>query len=347
LNNIGTGIRVGNVENGSIFNNTITNTGAKSRERWGILAGGGVSGANKNIFANNTIVNTQYPFEVGENDNLIVYNNLFDQGNGIWVTGNNNVVANNSVQDAGGSGGIWIRNSVNTTISKNFLYKNWEGITLENSNDSTISSNNIIENGYGVHLDPYSAHNLVSLNIFRMNIAEGIPQAVDYGINNIFTQNYWHEWTSPDVNEDGFVDNSYSLDGLANNVDSLPLVSTDQISILHLLSIPLIFYPEEGATLNRTVVIQWGASFDSEEHSVSYSISYSLNNGNSWTLIASDLTSTSYSWDTSALPLGSKVLIQIVATCSEGSSVTYISARPYNIPHSIGPFLFYLFPSLL
>lgn len=331
LNNIGTGIQVWNVENGNIFNNTITNTGAPSLERWGIAAGG-ESGANKNIFASNTIVNTQYPFDVGGNDNLIVNNNLFDQGNGIWVTGNNNVVANNSIQDAGGGGGIVIRNSVNTTISRNFLYRNWEGITLENSNDSTISSNNIRENGYGVHFDPYSAHNLVSLNIFRMNTARGISQAVDDGNNNIFTQNYWHEWTSPDVDEDGFVDNPYTLDGLANNGDYLPLVSTDQINVLHLLSIPTILQPEEGATLNRTVVIQWSASIDSEGHSVFYTLSYSLNNGNSWTLIASDFTSTSYSWDIPGPPLGSKVLLQIVATCSEGSSVTYFSARPYNIP---------------
>ena len=331
-NNLGTyGLWLHNIRNGIVSNNTITNTGAHDVERWGISAAGD-SGANNCIFVNNTISNTQYPFDLYGDGNLIINNNLYDQSNGFWIMGNSNVITYNSVQDGGN--GIWLHDAWNSSISYNHFYNNGEGIFMENCVGSLIITNQIIENnGFGINLDSGSNNNLITLNYFDWNRqAPTSSQANDDGFNNVFTKNYWTELTSPDVNGDGYVDSGYVIDGLTEkNVDLYPLTSTDQLSSQHFLSFPLIIQPNDGAILEGLAIIQWNPSFDSSGHPILYNLSYSLDEGTTWNQIASNISGTGYTWNTSSLPEGSKVWLKVSVTCTEGESIAFISAIPYLI----------------
>ncbi|MCK4567811.1 MAG: hypothetical protein KAU48_10945, partial [Candidatus Thorarchaeota archaeon] len=48
-------------------------------------------------------------------------------------------------------------------------------------------------------------------------------QVCDDGTSNLVSQNYYDDWSSPDVDTDGYVDSPYALDGDAENQDDLPL----------------------------------------------------------------------------------------------------------------------------
>jgi hypothetical protein len=59
-------------------------------------------------------------------------------------------------------------------------------------------------------------------------------QAAEYetttGLVNSFSYNYWDDWTEPDNNNDGVVDEPYLLDGDINRYDEFPLTSPNAIS---------------------------------------------------------------------------------------------------------------------
>ncbi|MFX0093784.1 MAG: LamG-like jellyroll fold domain-containing protein [Candidatus Hodarchaeota archaeon] len=83
----------------------------------------------------------------------------------------------------------------------------------------------------------------------------------------------------------------------------------------HTLSVPTIFYPNGGETLEGAVDIRWNASSDSLGHAVTYTVFYSANGGSNWTKLGSSLTGTSYTWDTTTAEDGTTYLIRVLATC--------------------------------
>ncbi|MFX1506643.1 MAG: right-handed parallel beta-helix repeat-containing protein [Promethearchaeota archaeon] len=109
------------------------------------------------------------------------------------------------------------------------------------------------------------------------------------------------------------------------------LIENDQ------LSPPTILSPNGGETLNETVTIEWTASLDSLNHSITYTIYYSADNGATWTQIATGLTSTSYVWDTTTVSNGFSYLIKVVATCSEGETEEDLSDGLFTIQNVIPP----------
>jgi parallel beta-helix repeat protein len=239
------GIYLSNVKNGAIINNTLKNALGGNNERSGIAI---THESSYNTVTNNTFFNIEFPLVVNGYVNLIEYNQLYDNINGIFVRGNNNTISNNTVQDAGGGFGLEIGNSDSNTISHNLLIQNNGGINLENSNNSKIIGNIIVNNYVGAFFDLKSTNNLVTMNIFQSNPA----QAVDNGISNTFDHNFWNEWTSPDNDVNGIVDAIYLIEGSAGNTDPSPLVSGDQIDSLHILSFPTLIQPREGESLNET-----------------------------------------------------------------------------------------------
>jgi parallel beta-helix repeat protein len=315
------GIHLSNTSYGYIINNIIKNANGGNNERGGIHLS---SGSNNNIILNNSIYNVEFPYDIIGSNNSIISNTLFNNVNAIWVNGSDNIIANNSIQDADGGPGIIIRDSSNTRIFNNFLYNNHQGIIFENSDDNLITYNSIIDSGYGVSLILNSDNNLVSLNTFYRNVQGSISQAYDNGKNNIFSQNFWNDWVSPDMDENGFVDSPYMIDGPVNNSDPFPLISIDQINNLHTLSIPIIEKPTEGSQLNKTTFIHWRPSIDSKGHSVMYNLSFSLDKGKNWITIVSALSANSYTWDTSTLSSNSQVLIQVIASCSDGFCLSIV-----------------------
>ncbi|MFW9856838.1 MAG: NosD domain-containing protein [Candidatus Thorarchaeota archaeon] len=315
------GIVFSHVKNGAIINNVLKNTLGGNNERMGIIL---ADNSSYNTIANNTLFNIEFPIAVDGNNNLIEYNQLHDNINGISIRGNNNLIANNTIQDAEGGPGIQIGDALNNTISQNMLLQNFYGIDLVNTNNCKIIQNSIVSSKIGVVLGLKSTNNLVTTNIFQNNL-DLTSQAVDNGINNMFHQNYWSEWTVPDDNGNGIVDNVYLIEGRAGNTDPFPLASVDQIDGLHFLTFPSLIRPKKGELLAEYSLLQWNSPNDSMGHSISYSLYFSSDNGNSWVQLIINHTSTYYTWDTSSLTDESQVLIKIVALCSDGWITAYFS----------------------
>jgi parallel beta-helix repeat protein len=314
--------------------------------------------SNHNIITNNTIYNNPsfgVNLNEGSRNNLITDNAVFSNNlDGIYLdSSNNNLISNNLVHNNGWTGiklghssdkniisrnnvynntefGLWLGeggSSDENIISNNsFHNNNWGEIKLESSFNNTLTSNMISNNAvYGIEIDSGSNDNIVQWNNFIDNNLGGSSQAIDDGLSNIFVNNYWNEFTSPDTNSDRIVDNPYTVDGAANSQDLNPLVS------MHLLTQFSIIYPNSGETLNDTVTIRWTIPGDSHYHPMTYSVYYSKDAESIWTLLVSGLTTPSYDWDTTTNINSVNYRILVVTTCSEGASTVDISDGKFTI----------------
>jgi hypothetical protein len=77
------------------------------------------------------------------------------------------------------------------------------------------------------------------------------------------------------------------------------------------------------------VIIEWNNSHDTLGHSLAYSIFYSVDNGNSWIQIASELDTTSYSWVLPNLANGTEIILKIQSIDEMGFQATAISQKKY------------------
>lgn len=116
---------------------------------------------------------------------------------------------------------------------------NGEGMHADASNMNEITGNLFFANaGYGLTMSWSTFGNTMVNNTFAFNRGSGTAydptriQADDEsGSNGWYVVaglrgwgNYWSDWTTPDANSDGIVDNPYVLDGPAGAVDRYPLV---------------------------------------------------------------------------------------------------------------------------
>lgn len=145
---------------------------------------------------------------------------------GIDLTASNyNNISNNIIFYHEGNNGIHLWNSSKNNIMGNDISHGTHGIHLHavNNTANIISDNTFSYNsgGWGVNLDSIVVNTLVRGNDFIGNT----DTAKDDGVNNIFKYNYWDDWTSPDNDGNGIVDDPYSIQGIANNQDLYPLTS--------------------------------------------------------------------------------------------------------------------------
>ncbi|MFW9997228.1 MAG: NosD domain-containing protein, partial [Candidatus Odinarchaeota archaeon] len=212
-------------------------------------------------------------------------------------------------------------------ITGNLIHNNsGNGVVSRNSKGNTISGNNVYSNGeHGIRLDYLSDFNTVENNNFTGNNA-GYRQAIDDGSNNVFIFNYWSDLTSTDIDGDGIVDNRYSIPGSASNQDPYPVT----ILGAHVLG-PLAVKCSR-VLFSATVLIQWKATADSFDHSITYSVYSSTDNGKTWIALATDLKTTEYRLDTSTIPAGITCLIKVVTECSEGLIAENIIDNTFTRP---------------
>ncbi|MFX0123459.1 MAG: right-handed parallel beta-helix repeat-containing protein [Candidatus Hodarchaeota archaeon] len=170
------------------------------------------------LVTNNIITNsTDAALWVGDSSNktTIEFNTIYENTYGIVFTCD---VAQYST-------------SFSSFITNNHIYNNFYGIELSYSNNILISYNSFEENfNYGVFLSFTCENTRVKYNNFFENHVEGRSQAKDDGKNNTYKFNFWNEWTEPDGNDDGIVDNPYEIDGIAYNLDDFPLTTLTNIS---------------------------------------------------------------------------------------------------------------------
>ncbi|MHA2362595.1 MAG: DUF2341 domain-containing protein [Candidatus Hodarchaeales archaeon] len=322
-NNIVYGIRLTTSSHNFLSNNTLIHSDYGFR----------LDSSFNNSFNNNTMVNNLNGFFLSISDNNILnYNTASNNSNyGFKLdTSTNNTLNNNYATNA--DYGFRVDSSNNNTLISNTASNNdFYGFTLFSSNNNSIISNIIIDNSYyGIDLEQ-SNNSLIQWNDFIRNNLTGI-QAFDNGLNNIFVNNYWDNHNNTDGDFNGFADNSYLIDGNAGTFDSSPKASPNIIN--HTLSIPTVISPNGGEILSDLITISWTDSIDSLSHSITYALQYSNDSGGNWSQIVTDLTNTSYVWNSGNLN-GSFYLISVVVDDGFGLLVNDTSNVVFSIQNTV------------
>jgi basic membrane protein A len=319
----------GNKHSGISMNYAIFNVIQDNRIIGNIEDGFFISNSNNNEFIDNIVSgNTQIGFRLYESANLNYFfsntvNNSGASGISLLNSFNNtfieNTIHNNDI-------GIFLENSAsNNWFENNIIFRNsGSGIYVMNGQSNTILSNTIYEHtGYGLVIGSGCDGNLVKWNDYIRNNLAGESQAEDDG-DSTFTENFWDEWTSPDADNDGFVDNPYDLAGGAENGDGFPLTIPRNPSRFHFISRFSISFPSGGEALVGSVTIQWTFPLDSLEHTIFFNVYYSYDGGTVWSVLASDLVVDKFDWDTTTV-LDTNYLIKIEAKDSTGLMSVAIS----------------------
>lgn len=263
INYLLSGITLQNSRNTIIANNNVSNI----NKDWILGFGIFLEDSHNSTISNNTVSNNNgYGIHFSRSNNGVISNNLVSNNNGEGINlyySNNNAIYNNIITNRY-EGGIRISYSTEVTISNNIVYYNWEGIYLYESNNVKISNNSVSHNGqglelvgsnnitifsnivsnnseYGISMDEESSYCNVSWNSFMSNnLFVSSHQANDDGRNNTFDQNYWDDWTEPDTEGDGIVDNPYPIDGDANNQDEHPRAAPTSVLTSALTLTPIL-----------------------------------------------------------------------------------------------------------
>ena len=239
-------------------------------------------------------------------------------------------------------------------IKFNTISLNFEGLRLTQSNSNTLFNNIISSNIYGIQLAGDSAFNNIYSNIlfnnseyailisstpfnqirwndFINNSHSGTSQVFEASIEgkNIIEYNYWNDWTSPDDDNDGFIDLPYFLAGTVNSYDDSPLSSP-----FHLSS-PTLITPIGGETIKGIFTIIWLPTYDRWGHTVTYTLYYSIDDGTTWNLLITGLNSSSYNWDTRTVPDNTNYILKVVAACPAGVLTEDKSDSSFAIQNSI------------
>lgn len=251
--------------------------------------------------------------------------------------GHHNQVLENHIYNNGASFyGITFGNSDHNIVSENYIYENSHGINNGDSHYNNFTHNAIYNNtGIGIVV---ADHSLIEDNIFYNNddwgvrawgtnttvtqnnfIDNNLPlggssvQAADQFNSNTFTHNFWSDWSIPDANDDNIVDVPYTSDTLTDNY---PLIEVVVNPMLHLLTRPIITYPNDEFYVQGDVNITWGMASDTYGHEVLYSLDYSLNNGSTWMFIDDDISDLNYIWDSTEISTNQYTLIRVSANCT-------------------------------
>ena len=173
-------------------------------------------------------------------NSLISGNTCTNNNNGIYLlsSSGNNLTGNTCT---GGTYGTYMRSADSNTLTDNNCSSSSTGLYIRNSMGNSIQYCSFWSNsGYGVMLDVDTSSNRITNNTFAYNNGASnvydpnYTQAYDWIGTNTWNSggsphgfgNYWYDWTSPDGNSDGIVDNPYVLEGIPAAQDNFPLVST-------------------------------------------------------------------------------------------------------------------------
>jgi len=335
-NNTDTGLSLDSTDGLFITDNTFENNDLKGLH---------LVASTVNIIANNTLFANKLHgivVQAGSSMNFLHNNTIHDSlGYGIWLASDENSIRQNIISNS--DVGVFIDTANINSIEINLIDNSTDGIRLYNADSNTIllntisnnaqygiysespfmetSSGNLIYNNtilsngvYGVHLDATAQSVQVKWNDFITNTAHGTdsnPPA--YG--NIWDGNYFDDWDQ--------LNYYYSLD--FDTRDNNPAASPLNPSMVHFLLPAMILIPEASVMYTEDITITWNSGYDSDDHSLFYSLYYSNNTGTNWYFIVGDLTNSSYSWNASALFEGTNYQVRLITTDSVNNSVQVTS----------------------
>lgn len=218
------GIELFASDNNNLVNNVMNATGD------GIIVN---QSSQNSIRGNVGTANVWSGIILDTNSNYNTVNENTIQGNnyGITISGscNNNTIADNVVKENISLGISIYAASTNNTVAKNAISGNGAGILIYSAGDNKFYNNDISNNSKGVWI----AFSSIGNKIYNNNFIENTTQAlINSGTPaNIFDLgmpiggNYWSDWTTPDSNGDGFVDNSYII--VTGSKDNYPWTMKD------------------------------------------------------------------------------------------------------------------------
>lgn len=199
---------------------------------------------------------------------------------------------------------------------------------------------NIIQNNtrYGIEInDDLVRKCLIINNSFISNNIGGSSQAYEIpyieGLKsyNTFIFNYWDDWTGPDNNHDGFVDQPYLIER-SEDYDLYPLTYSNLRITDHFLTNPTLIVPEVDS--NGYLNIGWKHAIDTYGYSVRYSLFYSNDSSNDqWIQLVNNSSDTFYSLNTNPFSSGC-YKFRVSANSSSGLIAEAITNFvPINIDH--------------
>ncbi len=185
-------------------------------------------------------------------NNCRIENNiLFETCHNIRLNGSSNcLISRNTIDHIISMGyGIRLTDSIDCTVSENFVANNIGGIVFENSSNCTASDNYVTRNSDGIRLYSSSAGNRITANtvfnnsycgmiypvpgdmtprgniIFHNNFINNTYAFIIQSSGNIWDDghegNYWSDYTGADLNQDGIGDTPY---GVGADRDNYPLM---------------------------------------------------------------------------------------------------------------------------
>ncbi len=176
----------------------------------------------------NTISNTASSgMIVSYPDNGIVTGNVITHADSHGIYFNkpiNCVISSNTIGDVSGDG-MRVVNAEFTEISENIIGNcTDDGFRITSGTNTSVHWNSVYNvSAYAVNLEAGSGNYSVKFNTFIDNGAD--CQVCDDGTSNLVSQNFYDDWSSPDVDANGYVDSPYALDGDAENQDEFPLAA--------------------------------------------------------------------------------------------------------------------------
>jgi len=234
------------------------------------------------------------------------------------------------------SDGISIEASADCVVQGNVLYESG-GQSLDVAGDSTDIIANTFYRSQIQSLRCQSDNNYVSHNNFIENSLESslfLPFIDITGTDSIIIGNYYDVWTWPDEDDDGIVDSSFQYGGSTDERDSEPHVRVFQTDLMHILTRPILIYPNEtlsGENFWGPIQLRWGVASDTSEHDVTYNVSISIDGGSSWNKIAHGLNETLLVWNSSEFLESAEYRFRVTAQCTEGLISEYITNAEYEV----------------
>ncbi|MHA1991353.1 MAG: ABC transporter substrate-binding protein [Candidatus Hodarchaeales archaeon] len=318
-------------------NNTFTDNAIFSHDF------GFVVDSNNNTIANNAIYDNDINFINGNNNNFT--NNVF------YNNYNPNDPAGIRISP-GASGNIFARNdfsqnsidfsqvddSGTNTLFLNNYWSDWTGtgaysIQGDTGNQDSSPLLNPFHLSVPVIIIP-TTDNLTLSDIVLMQwdvSSDSVDHPLTYSI--FYSTNDGSSWielvsdltlTNYPLDTNTFSDGTQILFRV-HTVDSVGFIAKGTslgtfliANSLHQLTSPVLSSPLGGSNLTGQVDIRWSPAVDSWNHGVVYDIYYSPDEGTTWISLISDLSSASYTWDTTTVDDGLSYQIKVVATCLLG-----------------------------
>ncbi|MHC4474524.1 MAG: NosD domain-containing protein [Planctomycetota bacterium] len=116
-----------------------------------------------------------------------------------------NVTSNNQYGIRVGPSSPWNVLTGNTVSSSSPYY----GISLYKSGRTIVSENTMSNNAYGMRINQANNGDINNNNFIDNTVQATIASAT----GNVFNLNHWSDWTTPDNDSDGIVDNPYNFTG--------------------------------------------------------------------------------------------------------------------------------------